>query len=265
MKINGRRGQVSAYKSLPSSPEPLSELCHHGGGWAGHWQRGAPRFTAAGARGIGPGSTRGILQLAMDQHSALSPAPLRHISAHGPSAGAPCSSSRPWLPLGQHGSSGDPWQSDRNKQRGAGSRWEHQEQMLLALKGTAFPKPPHPPRVGSSLQGSFLSPEPSSQCLHLSQPIQHKHKGSPKTRRQRLLRETLLPPIYLSVVWGGLLYGFSQAFFFFPSPKSGWSFTLPDSISRLSHPFPSGRLPDGAPLGHICSLFGKQGLIQVLS
>ncbi|RLV98120.1 hypothetical protein DV515_00011119 [Chloebia gouldiae] len=69
--------------------------------------------------------------------------------------------------------------------------------MLLALKGTAFPKPPHRPRVRSSLSSSFLSPGPSSQCLHPSQLIQHNQKGSPKTTRQRLLRETLFPPIYL--------------------------------------------------------------------
>lgn len=155
-------------------------------------------------------------------------------------------------------------QSDRNEQREAGEPCGDQEEMLLALKGTAFPKPPPRPRVGSSLRSSFLSPEPSSQCLRLSQPIQHSQKSSPKTTRQTLLRETLFPPIYLPVVWGGLLYAFFSGFFF-PSPKSGWSFTPPDSISRLSHPLPSGRLPDGAPLGHICSLFGKQGLIQVLS
>lgn len=43
-------------------------------------------------------------------------------------------------------------------------------------------------------------------------------------------------------------------------PTSGWSLVLPDSISCLPHPRLSGRLPDGAPLGHICSLFGKQQL-----
>lgn len=43
-------------------------------------------------------------------------------------------------------------------------------------------------------------------------------------------------------------------------PRSGWGFALCDSISRSLHPCWSGRLPDGAPLGHICSLFGKQRL-----
>lgn len=43
----------------------------------------------------------------------------------------------------------------------------------------------------------------------------------------------------------------------FPFPKERLKF---HSISCLSHPPRSGRLPDGAPLGHIRSLFGKQRL-----
>lgn len=109
----------------------------------------------------------------------------------------------------------------------------------------------------------------SWQCLHLSptqtsQPIQrNQRRAALRQHRQRFLREILFPLIYLSVVLGGLLYFFSQAaaydFFPFPQRAAGVSHQ-PDSISCLSHPLQSGRLPDGAPLGHICSLFGKQRL-----
>lgn len=58
--------------------------------------------------------------------------------------------------------------------------------------------------------------------------------------------------------FGEIYYIFLRSLFL--SPRSGWSFTLHDSISSSLHPLRSGRLPDGAPLGHICSLFGKQRL-----
>lgn len=150
--------------------------------------------------------------------------------------------------------------------------------MLRALKGTAFPKPRHRPRVGSSLCSSaalpaapslsfslcssFLSPEPAPSACILPNPSSTTRRAAPKQGRDSSGKPSSLQ--FTCQLFGEDYYMFFPRLFF-PSPKSGWSFRLPDSISRLSHPLPSGRLPDGAPLGHICSLFGKQGLIQVLS
>lgn len=69
------------------------------------------------------------------------------------------------------------------------------------------------------------------------------------------------PPIYLSVLGGGsLCLPQAASLLAFPSSHDGWSLALPDSISCPPHPRRSGRLPGGAPFGHICSWFGKQQL-----
>lgn len=132
------------------------------------------------------------------------------------------------------------------------------------LEGDGFPKttPPtpcgkQPPQLLPLSRAQF--PVPASFPAHPAQP-----EKQPQSNKADTPQGNPLPSNLPASCLGRIIICFFPGFFF-SSPKSGWSFTPPDSISRLSHPLPSGRLPDGAPLGHICSLFGKQGLIQVLS
>lgn len=88
--------------------------------------------------------------------------------------------------------------------------------MLLCLEGDSFSQSQ---RVRSSLCHSFPFPEPSSRCLHLSQPIQHNQKGSPKTARHR--KPSSLQ--FICQLFGEDYYMFFPRVFF-PFPKEWLEF-----------------------------------------